>query len=133
MLLIAILFLHFVVYNAVFAFAEMLIYLQASKNNDAPQSSLAHASSSENGSSNGHVAHEDGQKPAGLSSTTEKRYSRSQSIQIIIDPKTGEARNAATGETMEMPLQSPRPAPSTPPPVPITEFQQLATESDLKV
>ncbi|KAG0557352.1 hypothetical protein KC19_11G122800 [Ceratodon purpureus] len=92
----------------------------------------AHASSSsEHGpppSSNGNVAHEDGQK-TGLQSTT-GTYSRLQSI--VIDPETGEARNATTGETMEMPLPSPRPAPSTPPPVSITEFQKLATESDLK-
>ena len=55
---------------------------------------------------------------------------------IVIDPLTGEARNASTGETMEIPdptLPSPRASSSAPQPVPITEFQHLATESDLKV
>lgn len=118
--------------------------MQASKNGDvvpghlqpssAQPSEQAHPScSSDNGpspSSNGNVPHEVGQNMAGLEKTTEN-YSKLQSI--VIDPETGEARNATTGETMEMPLQSPRPAPSTPPPVPIAEFQHLATESDLKV
>jgi hypothetical protein len=126
-----------------FSIANKWHYLQASKNGDVLpahlQSSVqppeqAHASSSSDHgpspSSNGNTAHEDGQNIAGLQKTT-TNYSRLQSI--VIDPETGEARNAATGETMEMPLRSPRLAPSTPPPVPITEFQQLATESDLKV
>lgn len=79
-------------------------------------------------SSNGQVAHgEDGQSTVGPALT----YSRTTTIHI--DPETGEARNASTGETMETPLRSPRPVPSTPPPVPISEFQHLATESDLKV
>uniref|UniRef100_A0A7I4C777 SEC7 domain-containing protein n=1 Tax=Physcomitrium patens TaxID=3218 RepID=A0A7I4C777_PHYPA len=78
-------------------------------------------------SSNGQVAHgEDGQSTVGPALT----YSRTTTIHI--DPETGEARNASTGETMETPLRSPRPVPSTPPPVPISEFQHLATESDLK-
>lgn len=54
----------------------------------------------------------------------------------MIDPETGEARNASTGETMEMPnasLPSPRSTPSTPISVPIEELQQLAGEADIKV
>ena len=79
-------------------------------------------------SSNGNIAHvENGQTTAGSQSV----YSRTTTI--VIDPETGEARNAITGETMEVPLQSPRPTPTTPPPVPIAEFQHLAIESDLKV
>lgn len=92
----------------------------------------AHASSSGDhgpvASSNGNVAYVgNGQSTAG----PQLVYSRTTTI--IIDPETGEARNAATGETMEMPLQSPRPTPSTPLPVSMAEFHHLATESDLKV
>lgn len=122
-----------------FSFVDKLHFVQADKSSHV-QSSLAqssedlHASSSsEHGQSssvNGNAAHEDEQSTAGPQKTT-RVYSRLQSI--VIDPETGEARNAATGETMEMPLPSPRPIPSTPPPVPITEFQHLASESDIKV
>lgn len=117
-----------------FLFANELDFLQAGNNGHVQSPDEAHASSSSGEgqfpSSNGNGAHEDGQSTAGLQKTP-SAYSRLQTI--VIDPETGEARNAATGETMEMPLQSPRTTPSTPPPVPITEFQHLASESDLKV
>lgn len=126
-------------HQRLYMLADKLYFLQAGKNGHVQSLSAqspdeAHASSSSgNGqfpSSNGNVAHEDEHSKAGPQKTT-RVYSRLQSI--VIDPETGEARNAATGETMEMPLQSPRPIPSTPPPVPITEFQHLASESDVKV
>lgn len=115
-------------------FAMELDFLQAGNNGHAQSPDEAHASSSSGQgqfpSSNGNGAHEDGHSTAGPQKTS-SMYSRLQTI--VIDPETGEARNAATGETMEMPLQSPRTTPSTPPPVPITEFQHLASDSDLKV
>lgn len=116
-----------------FRFVDKLHFVQADKSSHVQSSEDLHASSSsEHGQSssvNGNAAHEDEQSTAGPQKTT-RVYSRLQSI--VIDPETGEARNAATGETMEMPLPSPRPIPSTPP-VPITEFQHLASESDIKV
>ncbi|XP_024402161.1 brefeldin A-inhibited guanine nucleotide-exchange protein 5 isoform X2 [Physcomitrium patens] len=91
----------------------------------------AHASSSNDEdpvtSSNENVPHEDDGQSAAEPALV---YSRTTTIHI--DPETGEARNASTGETMEMSIRSLRPLPSTPPPVLIAEFQHLATESNLK-
>lgn len=105
------------------------IHLQSSS---AQSPEDAHASSSNDqgpvASSNGNVAHVgNGQTTAG------EQFLYNRTTTIVIDTETGEARNAVTGETMEMPPQSPRPTPSTPPPVPMAEFHHLATESDLKV
>lgn len=111
-------------YAPVLNFADELHFLQAANKHYAEAAGKAHASTSSGPSSNGNAVHGDEQG-------TSNDFSRLQSI--IIDPATGEARNAATGETMEMPLQSPRVAPSTPPPVPITEFQHLASDADVKV
>lgn len=107
----------------------LLIQLQSSS---AQSSEGSHASSS-NGhgsiaSSNGNAVHvENGH------TTGESQPVHSRTTTIVIDPESGEARNATKGETMEIPLQSPVPTPMTPPPVPIAEFQHLATESDLQV
>ncbi|KAG0608013.1 hypothetical protein M758_8G071400 [Ceratodon purpureus] len=94
---------------------------------ESPKDSQASSSNDPVSTSNGNVVHvENGQ----IEAESQPVYSRTTTI--VIDPDTGEARNAVTGETMEMPPQSPRPTPMTPPPVPIAEFQQLATESDLQ-
>ncbi len=56
---------------------------------------------------------------------------------ILIDSETGEARNARTGETMEMPnslLPSPRSStPVAAPSISLYELHQLAVDADIKV
>ncbi len=56
---------------------------------------------------------------------------------ILIDSETGEARNARTGETMEMPnslLPSPRSStPVAAPSISLYELHQLAVDADVKV
>lgn len=116
-------------------FAKNLYIVQAGKIVSSPSAQApddAHASSSNDEdpvtSSNENVPHEDDGQSAAEPALV---YSRTTTIHI--DPETGEARNASTGETMEMSIRSLRPLPSTPPPVLIAEFQHLATESNLKV
>lgn len=120
-----------------FFFANKLCYLWSgfvlpiqlqSSSAQSPEDSHASSSDGPVASSNGNVAHaENGQTTA----ESEPVYGRTTTI--VIDPETGEARNAITGETMELPLHSPRTPTTAPPPVPIAELQHLATESDLQV
>lgn len=83
-----------------------------------------HASSSNDHSpgpsSDGSVAHVgNGQISAG------PQLVHSRTTTIVVDSETR--------DVTKRPLQSPRPTPSTLPPVPMAEFHRLATESDLKV
>ena len=136
-LIIRVLCIRFDDYLPVFLFADKLCFLRAdfvlliqlqSSSAESPKDSQASSSNDPVSTSNGNVVHvENGQ----IEAESQPVYSRTTTI--VIDPDTGEARNAVTGETMEMPPQSPRPTLMTPPPVPIAEFQQLATESDLQV
>nr|PNR34997.1 hypothetical protein PHYPA_022896 [Physcomitrium patens] len=108
--------------------------IEAGKNVQSPSAQAsddAYANTSNDegpvASLSGNLPHEDdGQN------TAEPGLVYSRTTTIHIDPESGEARNASTGKSMEMSLQSLPTVPSTPPPVSIAEFQHLATKSDFK-
>jgi hypothetical protein len=73
--------------------------------------------------------------PKALSNGNTSHQKRTDAVEeggsILIDTETGEARNASTGETMEMPNSSTPVAEA--PPTSLYDLHQLALDADIKV